>query len=77
MVIDGRQPIHSMGASLLQCALLMQRYGASDSLLLDGGGTSCMVLRNPDTNAYKTVNKPSDGQLRKVYNSLLVLKKDS
>ena len=81
MVIDGRQPKHSNGASLLQCSLLMQRFEATDSVLLDGGGSSDMVLRNPDTNQYTTANKPSDGSdkgqnnLRKMYNSLLVIKK--
>ena len=75
MVIDGRQPNHSNGASLLQCSLLMHRFGASDSILLDGGGSSCMVLRDPDTNTYTTVDKPSDGNLRKIYNSLIVIKK--
>ena len=75
MVIDGRQPAHSNGASLLQCSLLMHRFGASDAMLMDGGGSSCMVLRDPDTNTYTTVDKPSDGQLRKIYNSLLVIKK--
>ena len=81
MVIDGRQPEHSNGASLLQCSLLMQRFGTSDALLLDGGGSSCMVLRNPYTNQYTTANKPSDkdsqgnNKLREIYNSLLVIKK--
>ena len=75
MVIDGRQPIHSIGASLLQCALLMHRHGASDSLLLDGGGTSCMVLRNPKTDIYEIPDKPSDFWLRRIYNSILVISK--
>ena len=75
MVIDGRQPTHSNGASHLQCSVLMHRFGASDTLLLDGGGSSCMVLRDPETNVYTTVDKPSDGQLRKIYNSLIVIKK--
>ena len=81
MVIDGRQVKHSNGASILQCSLLMQRFGASDALLLDGGGSSDMVLRDPDTNKYTTANKPSDGSdqgqnnLRDMYNSLLVVKK--
>ena len=76
MVIDGRQPTHSIGASLLQCALLMHRHGASDSLLLDGGGTSCMVLRNPKYDEYLVPDKPSDFWLRHIYNSILVVAKD-
>ena len=81
MVIDGRQPEHSNGASMLQCSLLMQRFEAAESLLLDGGGSSDMVLRDPYTNKYTTANKPSDGSdqgknvLRDMYNSLLVVKK--
>ena len=75
MVVDGRQPDHSNGATLLQTSLLMHRFGASDAILFDGGGSSCMVLRDPVTNAYATANKPSGGQLRPIYNSLLVLEK--
>ena len=76
-VIDGRQPEHSNGASLLQSSLLMHRFGASASLLLDGGGSSCMVLRDPETDTYLTPDKPCDGQLRLIYNSILVIAKDS
>ncbi len=75
MVIDGRQPKHSNGASLLQCSILMQRFGSDDVMLLDGGGSSNMVLRDPATDTYTTVNSPDDGHLRKMYNSILVVKK--
>ena len=81
MVIDGRQAKHSTGASILQCSLLMQRFEATDSVLLDGGGSSDMVLRDPVANTYTTANKPSDGSdkgqnnLRDMYNSLIVIKK--
>ncbi len=73
--VDGRDEDYSNGAWLLQLSLLAHRFGASDLVQLDGGGSTCMVLRDPDTNVYTTVNKPSDGELRKVYNSLLVVKK--
>ena len=75
MVIDGRQATHSNGATTLQCSLLMQSFGASDALLLDGGGSSCMVLRDPETDTYTTANSPSDGSLRRMFNSILVVKK--
>ena len=75
MVIDGRQPEHSNGASLLQSSLMMQRFGASDAILFDCGGSSNLVLRDSATNTYTTANSPSDGQLRKIYNSLLVVRK--
>jgi exopolysaccharide biosynthesis protein len=76
MVVDGRQPTHSNGATLMQLSMLLHRFGVSDALQLDGGGSSCIVLRDPETNVYTTVDKPSDGHLRKVYNSLLVVKKE-
>ena len=76
MVVDGRQPTHSNGATLMQLSMLLHRFGVSDALQLDGCGSSCMVLRDPETNVYTTVDKPSDGHLRKVYNSLLVVKKE-
>ena len=75
MVIDGRQPKHSNGNSLLQTSLLMHRFGASDAILFDCGGSANLVLRDPATNVYTTANKPSDGKLRKIYNSLLVVAK--
>ena len=75
MVIDGRQEEHSNGASLLQSSILMQQFGATDAILFDCGGSSNLVLRDPETNTYTTANSPSDGQLRQIYNSLLVIQK--
>ena len=70
VVIDGRQKNHSNGATLLQCAQLMQSMGAVDAINHDGGGSSSRVLRNGDT--YTTVNSPSDGHLRKVFCSIQI-----
>ena len=75
MVIDGRQPTHSNGNSLLQSSLLMHRFGASDAILFDCGGSANLVLRDPASDVYTTANKPSDGKLRPIYNSLMVVKK--
>ena len=76
MVIDGRQPAHSNGNSLLQSSLLMHRFAASDAILFDCGGSANLVLRDPARDSYTTANKPSDGKLRPIYNSLLVIAKD-
>lgn len=72
-VIDGRQPTKSNGASLARCTSFMMSHGAYNAVNLDGGGSSCMVVEQ--NGAYKTMNSPSDGGLRKVYNSLLVIPK--
>ena len=73
VVVDGRQASISNGAPLARCAILMLTLGAEKAINLDGGGSSCMVIRNGST--YATKNSPSDGSLRKVYNSLLVVGK--
>ena len=75
-VIDGRQRNISNGASYARCALVMMELGCTDAINLDGGGSTSMVLRDPTTDTYTVQNSPSGGSLRKVYNSLLVVKKE-
>lgn len=71
-VIDGRQPSVSNGASLEQCALFMMSLGASEAINLDGGGSSTMIVEREGE--LVTENSGSDGALRKIYNSLIVIK---
>ncbi|BBB91543.1 MAG TPA: phosphodiester glycosidase family protein [Methylomusa anaerophila] len=66
VVVDGRQST-SIGMTLLETALFMQELGATDAMNLDGGGSSEMVIR--DT----VVNKPSDGQERKLGSAVVVI----
>jgi len=66
VVIDGRQPGFSIGATLWETARLLLDLGAVDALNLDGGGSSTMVVQN------KVVNAPSDGRERPVGNALVV-----
>lgn len=72
-VVDGRQEKFSNGAPLARCAYLMIDFGCSKAINLDGGGSSTMIIKNGNT--YDTMNRPSDGSLRKVYNSLLIVAK--
>ena len=74
-VIDGRQSNYSNGAPLAAAARFMISLGCVDAVNLDGGGSSTMVIR--DGNSYNVKNSPSDGASRKVYNSLLVVAKES
>ena len=76
-VIDGRQETFSNGALFSHAALWMRSLGADVAVNLDGGGSSNMILRNPQTDTYDICNSPSDGSLRKVYNSILVELKPS
>lgn len=74
MVVDGRQPEYSNGASLSDLAQLMIEEGCVEALNLDGGKSSTMLTAVQDgEKPFKLRNKPSDGEERKIYNSLVVV----
>jgi hypothetical protein len=54
VVVDGRQPDHSVGMSLPELIAFCRRLGFVDALNLDGGGSTTMVVKGA------IVNKPSD-----------------
>ena len=74
LVVDGRQKSYSNGASLVDLAYIMAGLGVTDAINLDGGGSSSFVTYS-DKAGYIVQNKPSDGSLRRVYNSLVLVKK--
>jgi hypothetical protein len=59
-IVDGRRPTYSVGMSWNQVARQMLDRGAWNALLLDGGGSTTLVMRNPAGKA-DVVNLPSDG----------------
>lgn len=67
-VVDGRQPGHSIGATLPELATLMIELGAANALNLDGGGSSSFVYTAPD--GTRVFNQPSGGAWRPVGNHL-------
>ena len=69
MTIDGRQSGFSMGATHHQTAEWLLRVGASEGMCLDGGGSTTMVVSDPDTKT-KVLNRPSGGRPRFVSNSI-------
>jgi hypothetical protein len=58
VVVDGRQPGFSEGVSLYELAQILQARGCSQSINLDGGGSSIMLIREPGMEA-RTWNRPS------------------
>lgn len=70
IVVDGRQPAHSVGMSLAELTAFARRLGMVDALNLDGGGSSTMVVKGT------VVNKPSDATgPRPVSDAIVVLNK--
>ncbi|GIW86295.1 MAG: hypothetical protein KatS3mg108_0619 [Isosphaeraceae bacterium] len=56
LIIDGRQPGYSLGATTRDVALWLIHLGADDGINLDGGGSSTLVVEAGD--AYSIVNRP-------------------
>lgn len=46
LVVDGRQIGHSIGITVGECANIMEKYGAVQSINLDGGASSIMYYNN-------------------------------
>ena len=73
VVVDGRRSSYSNGAPLKRCAKIMFDLGAVSALNLDGGGSSTMCTVSDGK--ITTKNNPSDGILRRIYNSILIVEK--
>lgn len=73
IVVDGRQPFYSDGATIAELAELMLFYGGDNAILLDGGGSSTMVIDWPGQ-GLRVMNSPIDlylpGRERPVGNHL-------
>lgn len=69
-VVDGRRAGEAAGMSLTELAGLMLQLGCQDALNLDGGGSTELVLRDPQSGELQVVNRPSDGHERAVANAL-------
>jgi exopolysaccharide biosynthesis protein len=66
LTVDGRRPGVSLGMTGEDLTAEMQRLGCWDAINLDGGGSTTLVMRDPDDGEYKVINQPSDGRERPV-----------
>jgi len=71
LIIDGRQPEWSVGATLPDMSRMLLERGAFDAVALDGGGSSSFYFDlDPNDNIAPQINRPSDGRFRPVANHL-------
>lgn len=74
VVVDGRQPNYSEGATLGELADLIRRHGGTTAVNLDGGGSSTLAVRDGDR--IRVLNTPIQtripGRQRPVANHLAV-----
>jgi hypothetical protein len=61
LVVDGRDTEHSAGMTSDELAREMIAQGCDRAIMLDGGGSSTMVLFDEIDQRVKVVNRPSDG----------------
>jgi exopolysaccharide biosynthesis protein len=73
VVVDGRQPFYSSGATFDELADVLLAHGAHFAMSLDGGGSSTMVIKGADGQPI-ILNSPIDqyvpGRERPVANHL-------
>lgn len=69
LVIDGRQPGYSVGATLKDVQDIMQQYGAYNAANLDGGASTVMYYNG------QLMNKPSGGDGERYLPSMFVVEK--
>ena len=65
LVVDGRQPGYSEGASLDDLRMLMRREGVTDAVNMDGGGSTSLVVLDEETNRPVMLNHHKGGGIRK------------
>ncbi|MBN2321398.1 MAG: phosphodiester glycosidase family protein [Acidobacteria bacterium] len=58
VVVDGRQPGFSEGVTLYELALILQSEGCTQSVNLDGGGSSILLIRESNEEV-RALNSPS------------------
>jgi hypothetical protein len=62
VVVDGRQPFYSEGATFVELAELLKDLGAFNAMSLDGGGSSTMVIEGENGEPV-ILNSPIDSYI--------------
>jgi len=71
VTVDGRHDSYK-GLNGSGLAQLMLELGSTNAMILDGGGSTTMALRELGNTNVSVVNHPSDGNERRIINSLVV-----
>lgn len=62
LVIDGRQPKYSLGATTTEVGQWLAALGAWDGINLDGGGTTTLVIEaTSEPGGFQVINRPIHG----------------
>ena len=81
LVVDGRIPGYSHGASLCDLMHIMKGFGVTKAINLDGGGSSTMIVKQDGAltmlNHPADLHKPLEKLIRPVFNSVLVVERNA
>jgi hypothetical protein len=61
VVVDGRQPFYSQGATFAELAELLRKQGAYQAMAMDGGGSSTLVVE--EDGSARILNTPIDNYI--------------
>jgi exopolysaccharide biosynthesis protein len=62
VIVDGRQPGYSQGATLLELAGILLEFNVHNGMNLDGGGSSTLVVMDPEGKS-KVLNSPVNNHI--------------
>jgi uncharacterized protein YigE (DUF2233 family) len=62
VVVDGRQPFYSQGATFAELAELLRKQGAYMAMAMDGGGSSTLVVEEANGSS-RILNTPIDNYI--------------
>ena len=65
LVVDGRQPGYSEGATRADLADILLREGCADAVNMDGGGSTSLVIYDRTNNRPLMLNHHANGYVRK------------
>ena len=65
LVVDGRQPGYSEGATRADLADILLREGCADAVNMDGGGSTSLVIYDREHNRPHMLNHHANGYVRK------------
>lgn len=73
VTVDGRQRGYSEGMTIEELADYFISLGADQALNLDGGGSTTMMIQEPDNNQPTLINRPANGTQREISTTLQVI----
>jgi len=75
--VDGRQPGHSVGATMEQVAQRLIELGCVDAGILDGGGSTSLNAIYLGEESLSQINMPSGGSQRSVTNYIMLVTEET